>query len=342
MNDNNSLYQKNIIQMKEDCIDSLSPIQVTQLDKQKEFRKKDIMSKLDPRYLKYEKLILDDIKRRKSKTERNSLELKNSLNNKLMKASILREKFYQKRRLNLKEKHSRINQKKKKNVNLSPQKKNILNKKILSKMIKERRSIDYTCIKESLLSSDSSFVSSDSLLSSSSKENVNIPENEPPSNIKSENNENNINKNSNENCENNNKKTESDSDNSNKKSDIHDGSESYNSTCEAGTDASNKDKIVVEENNDKVNITNTKIRKEPVNIVVKQVHKHSRSRKSSKNGIEKSEIQVHHSKHHHRNDHNSNKKKLNEISTGSLLFQILFKIIFIQIILIIKKNIIII
>jgi len=320
MNDNNSLYQKNIIQMKEDCIDSLSPIQVTQLNKQKEFRNKDIMSKLDPRYLKYEKLILDDIKRRKSKTERNSLELKNSLNNKLMKASILREKFYQKRRLNLKEKHSRINQKKKKNINLSPQKKNILNKKILSKMIKERRSIDYTCIKESLLSSDSSFVSSDSLLSSSSKENVNIPENELSTNIKSENNENNIKKNNNGNNENINNKTELDSNNSNKKSDIYDGSERNNSTCETDTNVDNKDKIIVEENNDKANITNTKIRKEPVNIVVKQVHKHnhSRSRKSSKNGIEKSEIQVHHSKHHHRNDHSSNKKKLNEISTDLL------------------------
>jgi len=325
--------------MKEDCIDSLSPIQVKPKDKRREFRKKDIISKLDPRYLKYEKLILDDIKRRKSTAEKNSLELNNLINNKLMKASILREKFYQKRRLNLKEKHSRINQQRKKSINGSTQKNNILkSKKILSKMVKERRSIDYTCIKESLLSSDSSVFSSDSLSSSSSKEeNVNLTENElsdkkelkstssnnNENSTSSNNNENNTSSNNDENSTSsnndepnkdaNNTKIELDNNNSNKISDNKKDGENNSSTNET------------KENNIVTNITNTKIKKEPIQVVVKHVHRHSHShsRKNSKNNAEKSEVQLksisHHFKHHHHHN-DPNKKKLNEISTGNFFY----------------------
>jgi len=192
--------------MKDDGIDSLSPIKLTPIyqNKRKEFRKKDVISKLDPRYLKYENLILEGIRRRKSNTEKKALELNNYINNKLMKASLLREKFYQKRKLNLKEKHDRITNvymKRKKALNTFAENNNILkSKKMLAKLAK-KRSIDYTCIKESLFSSDSSaFSSSESVLSSStsnidlnsSSENVGFTDNEPKedSHVKNDNNNN--------------------------------------------------------------------------------------------------------------------------------------------------------
>jgi len=340
--------------MNSDCIDSLSPIQVTHIDKKKEFRKKDIMSKLDPKYLRYEKLLIDEVRRRKSNTEKNSLELNNYINNKLMKASLLREKFYQKRRLNLKEKHNRINQKRKKSFNGS-QKNNILkSKKVLAKMARERKSIDYTCIKESLLSSDSSVFSSDSLSSSASNidlhasgknlssQNIQTPvssdvtekknNNESKTIIEEPLNNNNIDnefKNINDNNNNNNN---NDSNNNNNNNINNDNNSNINNNNNINNQMKVENKNVVTENNEVINITNTSMKKDPSNNSVKQSR--SSSRKSSKNTVERSDSVASKSGHHHRHHHHKNnekgygnsKKRLNEISTG---IYYLFKTMFI-------------
>jgi len=356
----NNIYQNHIIQMKGDGGDSLSPIKLTPINsnKRKEFRKKDIISRLDPKYLKYEKLIADEIRRRKSNTEKNSLELNNFINNKLMKASLLREKFYQKRRLNLKEKHDHIidiYMKRKKAINISNQKNNILRSKIMLARLAKKNNIDNSIEKDSLISSDSSlFSSSDSLLSSSSNidfnclsENTILKENKTKENLnKNQDNNNSLSKNIEKNEIEINSKDKNESktieDNStdnkgkNKNINSHNNNNENTTTTTTTTTTNNNNNnnnntVAVMSNGKEFDSNKENLSKNSIKSDIddnSMTQNNANSNKDSKNieSTKSQESKINNSHHHHRHHHhrngknNHNKMKLNEISTGIITF----------------------
>ncbi|KAL6609114.1 Tcp11-domain-containing protein [Neocallimastix sp. 'constans'] len=326
--------------MKGDGGDSLSPIKLTPINsnKRKEFRKKDIISRLDPKYLKYEKLIADEIRRRKSNTEKNSLELNNFINNKLMKASLLREKFYQKRRLNLKEKHDHIidiYMKRKKAINISNQKNNILRSKIMLARLAKKNNIDNSIEKDSLISSDSSlFSSSDSLLSSSSNidfnclsENTILKENKTKENLnKNQDNNNSLSKNI--------EKNEIEINRKNKNINSHNNNNENTTTTTTTTTTNNNNNnnnntVAVMSNGKEFDSNKENLSKNSIKSDIddnSMTQNNANSNKDSKNieSTKSQESKINNSHHHHRHHHhrngknNHNKMKLNEISTDIL------------------------